>query len=192
MANSPENEAENTPMTWLELAQQHLAAVQLAGRIVEGRPGVMRQPDLFGVLENWPDAIADLEDRITRVSDQYESQQLDRKVAESDQVLAQILSDSIQLTSSHLTQVETSERPQTEALELALRNLEHHVESFLGAGPHGPGGGRPDTSGSGNKGGGRTLWRPQFEEFIDAGTHGSGGGRPYSEYTPQTMPSQVK
>lgn len=186
MANSPEKEAENTPLDWLDLARQHLTALRQAGRIVEARTAIMRQPDLFGVLEDWPDAIADLENKVTRVSDQYESEQLDRKIAESDRILAQILSDSIQLTSSHLTQIETSERPQTEALELVLRNLEHHAESFLGAGPHGPGGGRPDTSGSGNKGGGRTLWRPQLEEFIDAGTHGSGGGRPYSEYIPQT------
>lgn len=191
MAQSPEEEAEDRPTTWLDLTIQHLTAVQQARRIVEDYPVAMRRPRLFGELEDWLDALADLRDRLTRVSEQYESEKLDAEIAEADRLLAQILSDSIQLTSSHLSQIEAAEQPQAEALDQVLRDLEYHSDSFLGAGPHGPGGGRP-TSGSGNKGGG-FLWRQDFEtEFADVGTHGSGGGRPYSEYTPQTAPSIFK
>jgi hypothetical protein len=186
-----EQEAENTPMTWLDLARQHLTAVQQAKRIVEGYQVAMRRPGLLGELEDWQDALADLDKRLTRVNDQYESEQLDAEIAESDRILAQILSDSIQLTSSHLTGLENVEQPQPEAFDQVLRDLEYHSDSFLGAGPHGPGGGRPTTSGSGNKGGG-TLWRSGFETLLDVGTHGSGGGRPRSEYVPQTAPALFK
>ena len=185
-----EQESESAPMTWLDLTRQHLTAVQQARRIVEGYPVAMRRPKLFGELEDWLDTITDLEERLTGVSEQYESEKLDAEIIESDRALARILSDSIQLTSTHLTQIEAAEQPQSEALDQVLRNLEYHSDSFLGAGPHGPGGGRP-TSGSGNKGGG-FLWRQDFEtEFADVGTHGSGGGRPRSGYIPQTAPSLI-
>ncbi len=187
MAQSPEEEAENGPATWLDLTLQHLAAVQQARRIVEGYPVAMRRPKLFGELEDWLDTITDLEERLTRVSEQYESEKLDAEIIESDRALARILSDSIQLTSTHLTQIEAAEQPQPEALDQVLRNVEYHSDSFLGVGPHGPGGGRP-TSGSGAGGGSGLSWS-RFTEFADVGTHGAGGGWPRSEYAPQRAPS---
>lgn len=191
MANSPEQQADNTPMTWLDLTLQHLTAVQQARRIVEGYPVAMRRPRLFGELGDWLDALADLDERFTRVSEQYESGKLDAEIAEADRALAQILSDSIQLTSSHLTQMEAAEQEQPEALDQVLRDLEFHSESFLGAGPHGPGGGRP-TSGSGNKGGG-VLRKKDLEGWLlDVGTRGPGGGRPRPEHIPQTAPPLFK
>jgi hypothetical protein len=186
MANSSEPEAKNTPMTWLDLTLQHLRAVQQATRIVKSYPAT-RRPGLLGELEDWPDVLVDIEQRLRRVSEQYESEKLDAEIVESDQPLAQILSDSIQLTSSHLTRIKSAEQPQTEALEQVLRDVEYHADSFLGAGPHGPGGGRP-TSGSGNKGGGLLRKKDLEGVFLDVGTHGSGGGRPRSEYVPQTAP----
>ena len=100
-----EQESESAPMTWLDLTRQHLTAVQQARRIVEGYPVAMRRPKLFGELEDWLDTITDLEERLTRVSEQYESEKLDAEIVESDRALARILSDSIQLTSTHLTQI---------------------------------------------------------------------------------------
>ena len=110
--------------------------------------------------------LADLKAEITKILNEYSQGVHESTVKPEEARVFTVLSDQLRFSRGQVEQI-PAEDPL--ATEIVLNNVESHLRSFLSAGPHGPGAGRPRTYAPG------TTFPGRGRPLGTKGGQGSGG-----------------